>query len=82
MQHLVSTSAQVGNLLQRRRTARRMAQRELAARLGLSQGRLSVLEGDPTALTLQRFLLWADLLGLELVLREKTSDVPPPVTDW
>lgn len=82
MQHLIHTTHQVGDLLQRRRKARRMPQRELATHLGLSQGRLSVLEGDPKALTLQRLLLWVDLLGLELVLREKTSNVDTPDTEW
>ena len=59
-----------------------MPQRELATHLGLSQGRLSVLEADPKTLTLQRLLLWVDLLGLELVLREKASNVDTPDTDW
>jgi len=50
-----------------------MAQRELAEKLGVSQGRLSTLESDPASLTLERLIVLAKLLGLELVLRDASA---------
>ena len=73
MQLLVTTPTQVGEILRRRRKSRRMAQRELAEKLGVSQGRLSALESDPASLTLERLIVLAKLLGLELVLRDKSA---------
>jgi HTH-type transcriptional regulator/antitoxin HipB len=71
MHQLITTPGQVGEILRGRRKARQLPQQELAAKLGISQSRLSTLEADPSALTLDRLIALANLLGLELVLREK-----------
>jgi HTH-type transcriptional regulator/antitoxin HipB len=71
MEQLITTPSQVGEIVRRRRKARRKPQREVAAKLGVSQGRLSTLEADPAKLTLDRLLALANLLGLELVLRDR-----------
>jgi len=67
----LTVAAQVGELLRRRRKALGLPQRELASRLGISQGLFSTLELDPSRLTLQRFIALANLLDLELVLRNR-----------
>lgn len=81
MRQVVTTPGQVGEIFRRRRKSRAIPQRELAAKLGISQGRLSSIEADPASLTLARLIATANLLGLELVLRDK-ADSPAPPTEW
>ena len=78
---LISTS-QVGQLLSARRLALRMSQKELAARIGLSQNRLSEIEADPAGLTLERLLTLVSALGFELVLQDKKNTQPGSGTAW
>lgn len=73
MQQRIATSNQTGQVLAARRKALRLSQKVVAARLGISQNRLSVLEADPSRLTLDRLISLASILGLELVLRDKGS---------
>ena len=81
MRQFITTPGQVGEILRGRRKTRRVSQHELAAKLGISQGRLSVLEGDAAGLTLDRLILLANLLGLELVLQDKARD-PKSKAEW
>ena len=71
---LITTPSQVGEIIRGRRKARGVPQQELAARLQMSQSRLSTLEGNPAGLTLDRLLVLANLLDLDLVLQDKASD--------
>lgn len=75
MDQLVKSPKQVGQILRARRRARKLSQQAVAAKLGLSQGRLSVLEADAASLTLERLITLASALGLELVVRDA---VPQP----
>lgn len=81
MQQLITTPNQVGEILRGRRRAQRVSQHDLAAKLGTSQSRLSSLEENPARLTLERLLALANLLDLELVLRDK-SDARGPKAEW
>jgi HTH-type transcriptional regulator/antitoxin HipB len=81
MRQLITTPGQVGEVLRGRRKARGVPQQELATKLGISQSRLSTLEGDPAGLTLDRLILLAKLLGLELVLQDR-SDTPRTKAEW
>jgi HTH-type transcriptional regulator/antitoxin HipB len=81
MRQLITTSGQVGEILRGRRKARRISQHELATKVGISQARLSVLEADPTSLPLDRLILLAKLLGLELVIQDK-ADEPKSTAQW
>jgi HTH-type transcriptional regulator/antitoxin HipB len=76
MEHLVTTARQVGQILRARRRARGLAQGVVAAKLGLSQGRLSVLEKNAGGLTLDRFVTLANALGLEIVIRDAAAPSP------
>ena len=73
MRQLITTPNQVGELLRGRRRALGVAQQKLAMKLGISQGRLSALEGDAASLTLDRLISLANLLGFELVLQDKSD---------
>jgi HTH-type transcriptional regulator/antitoxin HipB len=81
MRQLITTPGQVGEIFRGRRKARHVPQQELATKLGISQSRLSTLEGNPEGLTLDRLLLLAKLLGLELVLQDKSA-VPRQKAEW
>jgi len=81
MRQLITTPSQVGEILLRRRKARRVSQQDLAARLAMSQSRLSTIEAHPESLTLERLILLAKMLGLELVLQDK-SDAPKTNAEW
>lgn len=80
MRRLVTTPGQVAEILRSRRKSRRLSQAALAAELGLSQGSVSLLERDASALTLERFLLLAKLLGFEVILRDHVER--PAKVDW
>jgi HTH-type transcriptional regulator/antitoxin HipB len=73
MRQLVTTPVQLGEVLRGRRKARSISQADLAAKLGISQGRLSTLESDPAGLTLERLLTLATVLGLEIVVQDETA---------
>lgn len=71
MRQPITTPAQVAEILRGRRKARKVPQVALAKQLDISQGRFSTLEGDPAGMTLERFLLLAKLLDLEIVVQER-----------
>ncbi len=81
MRQLITTPTQVAEILRGRRKSRGLSQVELARKLGLSQARLSVLEADPSGLSVERLLLLAKLLGLELVLQDR-GDEPAAKARW
>ncbi len=85
MKQILSSPTQAGLLLQSARKHRGLTQSAAAARLGLSQSRLSKLELDPASMTLGQLLGLCALLGLELTLAEKKSAASPagrPPTEW
>ena len=81
MRQLITTPGQVAEILRGRRKARRVPQQELATKLGISQSRLSALEGNAAGMTLDRFILLAKLLGLELFLQDKEG-TPRTKAEW
>lgn len=81
MRQLISSPNQVGEIVRGRRSAQRVSQQALAAKLGISQGRFAQLEADPGQMTLERLILVAKLLGFELVLQDK-SEPAGPKAEW
>lgn len=81
MRQPIPTPAQALEILRARRRSKGLAQAELAAKLGISQGRFSTLEANPGGMTLDRFLLLAKLLDLEVVLQDRSEGGSPKV-DW
>ncbi|NYT77498.1 helix-turn-helix domain-containing protein [Alcaligenaceae bacterium] len=72
----LSTSDQIGQLLTARRKALVLTQAEVAARLGISQNRLSEIENQPGVLTVERLLALTGILGLEVWLQEHPQKTP------
>jgi HTH-type transcriptional regulator/antitoxin HipB len=79
---LVTHPTQIGRILAARRKALGLSQQELATRLNVSQNRLSELELAPERLTVERLLVALNLLGLEMVVRERSSKPKPTTAEW
>ena len=56
MRQILAHSAQLGQILATRRRASKLSQRALAAKLAISQNRLSEIETGPGTLTVERLL--------------------------
>lgn len=84
MLHLIATPDQMGQLLAASRRQAGLTQAEAAARLGISQSRISALETDADALTLAQLLALCGIYGLQLQLRDKSQPVPEqaPIVEW
>lgn len=72
MRQILTHSAQLGQIIAGRRKASKLSQSALAAKLSISQNRLSELEAEPGKLTLERLLALVNVLGLELVIQDRT----------
>lgn len=72
------TSTQLGQLLRAARKRRGLTQAEVGARLGLSQNRVSHLEGHADELSVKQLLTWCAVVGLELSLAERLASTPQP----
>ena len=73
MPQLISTAHQAGQILTSRRKTLKFSQQAVAAKLGISQNRLSELEEDPARLTLDRLIALVNILGLELSIQDKSA---------
>jgi HTH-type transcriptional regulator/antitoxin HipB len=82
MRQIITHSSQLGRILASRRKAARQSQRALAAKLAISQNRLSEIESNPGTLAVDRLLELANLLGLELTIQDKPSAAGKSRTEW
>ena len=71
-------------MLQAARKTRGLTQSALAARIGLSQSRVSHLELNAHELSVEQLLAWCAALGLELSIgtRSSATDSPGSPADW
>jgi HTH-type transcriptional regulator/antitoxin HipB len=67
----ITTPNQLGAIVAARRKQLGLSQAQVAARVGLSQNRLSVLEKNSAALTAKQMLALLNVLGLDLVVNER-----------
>lgn len=67
------TAIQLGQLLRAARKRRGLTQAEVGARLGLSQNRVSHLEGHADELSVRQLLTWCAVVGLELGVGERQT---------
>jgi HTH-type transcriptional regulator/antitoxin HipB len=81
MRQLISSPKQVGEIVRGRRKAHGVSQKALSEKLGITQGRLSMLESAPGSMTLERLLLLGKLLGFEVVLQDR-SERTGPKAEW
>ena len=78
------TSTQLGAILKAARKAQRLTQSALAARIGLSQSRISYLEMNAGELSAHQLLAWCAVLGLELSVghRDESAATVLAKADW
>jgi len=60
------TATQLGHLLRSARKQLGLTQADVGVRLGLSQNRVSHLEGHADELSVRQLLVWSAVVGLEL----------------
>ena len=72
----ITTAAQLGVLLHGTRKSRKLTQTQLAARLGISQTRLSELELAPGTFSVDQLLAVCAQLGLQLLLQPREDQRP------
>jgi HTH-type transcriptional regulator/antitoxin HipB len=77
-QTILLTSTQLGQLLRGARKRRGLTQAEVGARLGLSQNRVSHLEGHADELSAKQLLTWCAVVGLELTMAERQTQTAQP----
>jgi HTH-type transcriptional regulator/antitoxin HipB len=77
----VLTPAGLGRVLQSARKAKGLTQTQLAARVGVSQARMSALEREPGTLSVDQLLAICSSLGLQLSIAARDATTPP-ATDW
>ena len=70
------TATQLGQLLRVARKQRGLTQAGVGARLGLSQNRVSHLEGHADELSVKQLLTWCAVVGLELSLAQRLAMAP------
>lgn len=75
----LSHSSQIGQILAARRRALKLSQKDLAAKVGISQSRLSEIEANPARLSVERLLEIANILGLEVAIQHRKQ---PAQSDW
>jgi len=67
----ITHPSQLSQLLKGRRKRLGLTQAQLAAKLTLTQNRLSQIETDPRGLTLDRLLDLLNVLGLEMKVEDR-----------
>jgi HTH-type transcriptional regulator/antitoxin HipB len=84
MLHLIATPDQIAQLLAASRRQAGLTQTEAAARIGVSQSRISALETDAGALTVAQLLALCGIYGLQLQVRDKNQPLPEPapLIEW
>lgn len=84
MLHLIATPDQIAQLLAASRRQAGLTQAEAAARIGVSQSRISALETDAGALTVAQLLALSGIYGLQLQVRDKNrpQPEPTPLIEW
>ncbi|WP_048439983.1 helix-turn-helix domain-containing protein [Caenimonas sp. SL110] len=74
----ILTPSQLGVQLQGARKSQKLTQAQLAARLDISQNRLSDLERNPGTLNVDQLLALCNQLGLQLALQVADDTKPTP----
>jgi HTH-type transcriptional regulator / antitoxin HipB len=84
MLHLIATPDQIAQLLAASRRQAGLTQADAAARIGVSQSRISALETDAGALTVAQLLALSGIYGLQLQVRDKNRPQPDPtpLIEW
>jgi HTH-type transcriptional regulator / antitoxin HipB len=81
MEYVARTAHQLGQVLKSRRKQLGLTQREVAAKVGLLQAQVSVIESHDANATVTTLYKALSALGLELVLRDNAPASINP-TQW
>jgi HTH-type transcriptional regulator/antitoxin HipB len=73
MEQIARTSKQIGAAIRRRRRALNLRQRDLGAKTNLRQATISALENGEPGTQLRTLTDVMSVLGLELVVRERSK---------
>lgn len=76
MDYHVRTPEQLRVALRRLRHAQRLNQSQFGSRVGLSQERISAIESHPEKITTDQLLTLLMAMGMELVIKPRTSESP------
>lgn len=82
MRQALTHAPQLGQILCARRRAAGLSQSALAAKLSISQNRLSEIEAAPGGLTVERRLELCALLGLEVAIQDRSADPASSQAEW
>ncbi|TDM08787.1 helix-turn-helix domain-containing protein [Ideonella sp.] len=84
MTQILSVPSQLGLVLRAERKSAKLSQKQLAAKLGLSQNRVSELETDPGSMRVDQLLAIFAALGLELQVQPRGGAGVPPAgqVEW
>ncbi|KXV02777.1 XRE family transcriptional regulator [Caballeronia megalochromosomata] len=74
MDQVIATIGQMGHVLAAGRKRAGLTQAQAAARLGISQSRISTLERDSRALTLDQLLALFGVYGLQLLVQDRPDN--------
>lgn len=80
MEYRLAVAQQLAVLLKNLRKQRRLSQRELGERLGISQRMVAKLEANPDTSSFGRIFQALNALEVDLILRERgteADDIPP-----
>jgi HTH-type transcriptional regulator/antitoxin HipB len=83
LKYLVAISGQLAPQLRSLRKVRRLSQKDLATRLGVSQSRIAAIESNPASISTGQLLAILAVLGVSMVLRDTptsalTDSAPSP----
>ena len=77
----ITAPNQIGAILASRRKQLGLSQADVAARVGLSQNRLSVLEKNSATLTARQMVALLNALGLDLAINDRPA-TGKPKAEW
>ncbi|WP_374591746.1 helix-turn-helix domain-containing protein [Aquabacterium sp.] len=69
----LTTTQQLGRLLNSARKAKGLSQRDLAAKIGVGQSRISHLEQHAEEMSVAQLMAWCAALGLEVSIGQRDA---------
>lgn len=82
MNQTIVTATQLGQILRSARRAKKLSQAQAAARVGLSQSRISALELDPASITTEQLLALLGLYEIDLTVQSRATAARSSATEW
>lgn len=77
MQQIVRTSSQLGHAVRQQRQKQQLSQSELAAKAVVRQATISAIENGAPGTRVDTLVDVMAALGVELVMRDRSANLPP-----